>query len=71
MVRSGPFANVFGSLLIVLFSVKDLLWPEGEESLSLNAVDCIDKILTVRYEIRPGTEGTKSPLAFLATFSAI
>jgi len=40
-----------------LFSVE-LIWPEGEEALTPSAVDCIDKVLTVPYEMRPGDEGS-------------
>ena len=33
------------------------MWPEGEEALSQNAVDAVERILILEAEQRPGAKG--------------
>lgn len=35
----------------------ELLWPEGDEALSETAVGAVEKILTLKAELRPGALG--------------
>ncbi|XP_031565283.1 serine/threonine-protein kinase greatwall-like [Actinia tenebrosa] len=55
-----PFNDETPELVFNHIKDRDLLWPEGEEALSEDAVDCIDRILTVSPEKRPGAEEIKS-----------
>lgn len=46
-------------LLTLYLFLTDLEWPEGDEALSSNMQNAIDKLLTLEPEQRPGWEEVK------------
>ncbi|XP_057289923.1 serine/threonine-protein kinase greatwall-like [Hydractinia symbiolongicarpus] len=59
-----PFNDDTAELVFEHILDRDLIWPEGEESLSQNCVDCIEGLLTVNPEMRPKPDTIKEMHCF-------
>ena len=53
-------SNIVIFVFVCLFVCLELLWPEGDEALSGNAVGSVENILILEAEHRPGALGTFS-----------
>ena len=59
-----PFNDDTPELVFEHILDRDLLWPEGEECLSENAVDAIEALLTADPDLRPNAEQIKNMACF-------
>ncbi|XP_022798598.1 serine/threonine-protein kinase greatwall-like isoform X2 [Stylophora pistillata] len=55
-----PFNDDTPELVFSHIMQRELLWPEGEEALSQNAVDAVERILILEAEQRPGAREIES-----------
>ncbi|EDO28062.1 predicted protein, partial [Nematostella vectensis] len=52
-----PFNDETPELVFNHIMERELLWPDGDEALSLESIACVDRILTLQVNERPGAKG--------------